>query len=313
MDVMAEPEGAFAPEQFTGFLLRRAFVASRQCAESCIQDDVSVREIPAMTLIGDAGALSQRQLGELLTLNRTTTGKLVDALESKGWLVRARDVHDRRSYALRLTDDGRRALAGLHRSLDRGEAELTSSLSDDEQERLSAALRNLLVGDLTVTIDGLGDRCGYLIARAHQAMFHRAVAALEPLGISPRDFGILTVLTLAQPCSQQRLAEMLGVSAPAVLGFVDELEAEGLVSRRRNASDRRAYDLMVTAEGKARLDAGRQVARDLQAIVVDTLGATADKDLRNLLRKVIGPLAPSSTSPRSSSEVPAEAVDVAAS
>ena len=42
-----------------------------------------------MTLIGDAGAMSQRQLGELLNLNRTTTGKLVDALESKGWLVRA--------------------------------------------------------------------------------------------------------------------------------------------------------------------------------------------------------------------------------
>lgn len=276
-----------APQQFTGFLLRRAYVVCREHAEACIGDDSTVREVPALTLIRDDGAISQRRLGELLNLNRTTTGKLVDALEAKGWIVRGRDAHDRRSYALRLTDEGRRVLSGLHMSLDKGEAHLTKPLTAAEHERLGAALRALLAGDATVSIEGLGDRCGYLIARAHRMMFHRATEALEPLGLTPRDFGILSALATAQPCSQQRLAAILGVSAPAALAFVDDLETAGLVSRRRNAADRRAYDLTLTQRGKTVLDEARAVAQDLQAAIASTLGAGADRDLRELLGKVI--------------------------
>ena len=276
------------PQQFTGFLLRRAYVVSREHAEACIGEDSTVREVPALTLIGDDGAISQRRLGELLNLNRTTTGKLVDALESKGWLVRARDAHDRRSYALRLTEEGRQILAGLHRSLDLGEAHLTKPLTPAEQQRLAAELRQLLVGDATLAIQGLGNRCGYLIARAHRLMFRRAALALAPLGLTPRDFGILSALSIAQPCSQQRLAAIMGVSAPAVLAFVDELDSAGLVSRRRNEADRRAYDLTLTETGTAVLDEARGTALDLQATIARTLGPGADEDLRALLGKVIG-------------------------
>lgn len=275
------------PQQFTGFLLRRAYVVSRAHAEACIGDDVTVREVPALTLIRDDGAISQRRLGELLNLNRTTTGKLVDSLESKGLIVRDRDPHDRRSYALRLTDDGSQLLADLHRSLDKGEAHLTRPLTDAEHERLTDSLRQLLIGDATVSIQGLGNRCGYLIARAHRMMFHRATTALQPLGLTPRDFGILAALAAAQPCSQQRLAAIMGVSAPAVLAFVDDLEAAGLVSRRRNEADRRAYDLTLTEGGTTVLASARTVALELQATIAKTLGPTADQDLRDLLGKVI--------------------------
>lgn len=275
------------PQQFTGFLLRRAYVVSRAHAEACIGDESTIREVPALTLIRDDGAISQRQLGELLNLNRTTTGKLVDALESKGLIVRDRDAHDRRSYALRLTDEGRELLGDMHRSLDKGEAHLTKPLTAAEHERLTAALRELLAGDATVSIQGLGNRCGYLIARAHRLMFHRATAALQPLGLSPRDFGVLAALAAAQPCSQQRLAAIMGVSAPAVLAFVDDLEAARLVSRRRNAADRRAYDLTLTDQGATVLDEAREVALELQAGIVRTLGRGVDQDLRDLLGKVI--------------------------
>src|SRR3954465_5918704 len=122
MNVMAEVDArGVVPQQFTGFLLRRAYVVSREHAQACVGEDTTVREVPALTLIRDDGAISQRRLGELLNLNRTTTGKLVDALEAKGLIVRDRDARDRRSYALRLTDLGRRVLTDLHRSLERGE------------------------------------------------------------------------------------------------------------------------------------------------------------------------------------------------
>jgi len=292
MVVMGEVDARGAmPHQFTGFLLRRAYVISREHAQACIGEDTTVREVPALTLIRDDPGLSQRRLGELLDLNRTTTGKLIDTLEAKGLLVRERHLNDRRSYALRLTEEGRSALSELHRSLDRGEAHLTRTLSRQECERLTDELRLLLTDDATVSIQGLGTRCGYLIARAHRLMFHRATTALEPLGITPRDFGMLSALAVAQPCSQQRLAAIMGISAPAVLAFVDELELAGLVSRRRKESDRRAYDITLTEQGTATLAGARGVARELQAAIATTLGPDADEDLRDLLAKVttVGP------------------------
>jgi DNA-binding MarR family transcriptional regulator len=309
------------PQQFTGFLLRRAFVLSRGHAEACIGEDASLRDVPALTLLGNVGAMSQHRLGDLLNLNRTTTGKLVDALETKGWVVRERDPHDRRSYALQLTAAGKGAVADMHRALDRGEAALTRPLSPAERRRLSGALRSLLSGDATLAIAGLGDRCGYLIARAHQMLYRRAVQALAPLGLSPRDFGILTALGAVQPCSQQRLAQILGKSAPAVLAFIDEVETAGLVSRHRNATDRRAYDLRLTPLGESKLQAAQRAAFELQALIAHTLGASGDEDLRRLLVKVVGPdaapapVGESRVGPAGTSEekVPPRPVDVAAS
>lgn len=285
--MVVDSGGAVNLQQLTGFLLRRAYVVSLAHAEACVGADSTVREVPALTVIGDEEAISQRQLGELLNLNRTTTGKLVDTLEAKGLIVRDRDPRDRRSNALRLTDEGRQAVAVLHRSLERGEEHLTKLLTPPEHERLAAALRTLLAGDRTVAIAGLGSRCGYLIARAHAMLFRRAVEALTPLGLSPRDFGVLSALSVAQPCSQQRLAVIMGVSAPGVLAFVDELEAADLVSRRRKGGDRRAYDLTLTERGAAVLGQAHRVAFEIQTDVVETLGADVDADLRDLLAKVI--------------------------
>lgn len=312
MGVMPSADSRSAPQHFTGFMLRKAFVVCRQSAEDCIGEDSTVREVPALTLVGQAGAMSQRRLGDLLNLNRTTVVKLVDALEGKGWLERVRDEHDRRSYALRLTPSGQQALARLHQALDLGEQTLTQPLLPAELRRLTAALHALLGDDVTLDIRGLGDRCGYLIARAHRLMFRRATAALEPLGLSPRDFGVLTVLDLAEPCSQQTLAGLMGVSAPGVLGFVDELEAAGLVSRERNAADRRAYDLKLTPAGREALQAARAVARRLQDEIVRTLGASTDEDLRSLLGKVVNNC-PKPASRSAAAKASRPAVDVASS
>ncbi len=277
-----------ALQQLTGYLLRRAYVVCRAQAEACIGADSTVGEVPVLTLVRDDEPISQRRLGELLGLNRTTTSKLVDTVEAKGWVVRGRDPRDRRSYALRLTRQGRESLEALHRSLDGGEARLTRSLTSEEHTRLAEVLRALLTDDATTSIAGLGSRCGYLIARAHRMMFRQASCALAPLGLSPRDFGILSALAAAQPCSQQQLSAIIGISAPAMLAFVDELESSGLVSRRRNSADRRAYDLTLTEAGAAKLAACRRVALDIQAGVVQALGREGDEDLRQLLSKVIG-------------------------
>jgi DNA-binding MarR family transcriptional regulator len=151
----------------------------------------------------------------------------------------------------------------------------------------------LLDDDELVNAEPLAQRSGYLIAQAHRRMRDRAAAELRPVGVEPRDFGVLSTLQHEQPCSQQHMAGQLGVSAPAILMFVDGLESAGLVRRTRNSTDRRSYDLTITDEGLACLAKADVAAQRVQAEVVDKLGVRGDRDLRELLTRIVyAPLRP---------------------
>src|SRR4051812_7145389 len=74
--------------QFTGYLLRRAFVRSAGVAKACIPEDAHIREVAVLAILDERGALSQRELAEITHVNQTLVVKLVDGLEAKGWVVR---------------------------------------------------------------------------------------------------------------------------------------------------------------------------------------------------------------------------------
>jgi DNA-binding MarR family transcriptional regulator len=280
--------GHRALHDYTGYLLRRAYVKARGIAEDCMSDDARVREAAVLAIIGERGALSQRQLSDLTHVNPTLIVKLVDVLELKGWVRRERSAADRRSYALTLTADGRRARATLAADLDSGETDLTRTLTTAEAEELRTLLTKVLDGDQALQAGSLVDRTGFLIAQAHRRLRELAERLLQPLGLHPRDFGALSVLAESQPCSQNALAARLGITPPAALALVDELEERGFVTRHRNAVDRRFYDLMLSPAGRDVLVRARKSAAKAQAMVVELLGHDGDARLRELLVKLIG-------------------------
>ncbi len=274
--------------QLTGFLLRRAYVKAAACAQACISvDDTHIREVAILSIVAERGSLSQRSLADLTQVNQTTIVKLIDSLERKGWARRERNPDDRRSYALHLTEAGEQALAEFQHDLDRGEQALTGSLTDKQRKRLQKQLRELLENKDSTALGSLSDRTGFLVAQAHRQVRGWAIKELEPLGLDPRDFGVLSTLGREQPCSQNHLAHQLGVSPPAALMFVDELEESGLVSKERNAEDRRFYDLTLTPEGRRSLAAAAKAAEEVQARIVARLGERGDAELQRLLNHVI--------------------------
>ncbi len=282
------PQGAsLRLDEFTGFLLRRAFAKATGTAQACLPDEAHLRHVLLVAALNERGALSQQDLSVLTGISPTQIVKLVDGLEAENWAVRQRNPADRRSYALRLTDHGRAVLEGFQRELDRADVELAHALTRNEVRRLKELLRSLVFDDPALTVEALSNRVGYLVARAHRRMRSAAEQALAPLGLHPRDFGVLVLIGRDEPCSQIHLAQHLGVTAPAVLAFVDDLERAGLVNRARNQHDRRSYDLTLTTKGRKRLSAAVQAALGVQAEAAHRLGATGDAELRHLLTKLL--------------------------
>src|SRR5215211_2421729 len=81
----------------------------------------------------------------------------------------------------------------------------------------------------------------------------RRARRMPSLGLRPKHFALLNGIALAGGGSQQELGGQMGLDPSGLVGAIDELEAMGLLERRRDAADRRRYVLTLTAEGSATL------------------------------------------------------------
>ena len=80
-----------------------------------------------------------------------------------------------------------------------------------------------------------------------------AEAEVAKVGLRTRHIIALTLLRDFGEQGQAGLAESLGIDATNVVALLNELEADGLVERRRAATDRRRHIVVVTEAGGARL------------------------------------------------------------
>lgn len=272
---------------YTGYLLRRAFVRAQACGVAAMPAGRHPRDLAILAALVEQGPISQARLSELLEINRTIMVKVVDGLEETGLVRRARDPADRRRYALAPTAAGEAVLATMRQAAAGGEAELAAGLTPAEHRRLNELL-SLLVPDLIAVLpDSITSSTGFLIVRAHHRLRERAGHALRTLGIEPRHFGMLTALAAAQPCSQQRLAVRMGVSGPAIVQTIDELDRASLIVRDRNPADRREHILRLTDHGQSHLAQATSTLNEIQQEIADLLTEPGAAELNALLSKII--------------------------
>ena len=129
---------------------------------------------------------------------------------------------------------------------------------------------------------------GYLLARLGESSRRRFHKALEPEGLHPRDFGVMTVVAAQPGMSQQQLHEKTAIDPSSMVAVIDELEAAGLAERRPDPEDRRARTIFLTDRGKQTLQRVRTLAGDLQREFFGSLTAEDLRTLHALLRKLAG-------------------------
>ena len=135
----------------------------------------------------------------------------------------------------------------------------------------------------------LSDRLGFLLGRAHLAHSSIAQQALAPLALGVKQLGALSVLAEEGPLSQQRLGERQGVDRTTMVAVVDDLEQRGLVERRRNPHDRRAYALHATHEGRRLLGQANEVVKRVEEEFLTPIPARDRRRLKQLLKTLISP------------------------
>jgi MarR family transcriptional regulator, lower aerobic nicotinate degradation pathway regulator len=132
------------------------------------------------------------------------------------------------------------------------------------------------------------ERVGQLLAVTAGAAQALASERLEPHGLSPRAWGVLSTLVESGPLTQIDLANATGTDRTAMTYLLDELERRGLVERVRNPGDRRSYLIHLTPAGerlraKAAADLAEQADRLMEPLseaersqLVDLLTRVAD-------------------------------------
>jgi len=115
------------------------------------------------------------------------------------------------------------------------------------------------------------ERLGRLLALTGKVVRERFDQNLGAVGSSLNTYVVLRTVGSRAGLSQRQLASALGIEGPTVTRHLDRLADEGLIVRDRCPSDRRVYQVRLTAAGEVHLDQ------------VESHAASWEQELRSLL------------------------------
>jgi DNA-binding MarR family transcriptional regulator len=128
-------------QRLIGYNLRRAEVQMRgNVARLLGEEGLRAVEYSILSLVAHNGEVTQKDLGETLSVKRPNMVSLIERLEQRGLIARTVMARDRRNHALSVTPAGRDMLALLDARLDALEDEVFGAWSEAERAQFAAFL-----------------------------------------------------------------------------------------------------------------------------------------------------------------------------
>jgi len=140
--------------------------------------------------------------------------------------------------------------------------------------------------DTAASLERLYARPGFLLRRAHQISAAVFEDECHALGLTPAQFGVLTVLHQHPGLGQSSLARALGFDKVTVLRVLRGLEARGLVERGPAADSRRNVNVNLTTAGGELLRQARRPAERAYRRLLSPLDRTQQAQLIALLQQL---------------------------
>jgi len=127
---------------------------------------------------------------------------------------------------------------------------------------------------------------GYNARRAALSVITVFLRRMEPFGLRPVDFSVLTLIAHNPGVTSRQLCAELDILPPNLVGMIKSLDKRGLIERKPHPSDRRAQGLHLSAEGKRLQKQAQTTATRLEHDVSHALTPAELETLNTLLRKV---------------------------
>ena len=96
-----------------------------------------------LAALANRDGLSQSELADELEIEKSTTGRLIDHVQARGWVERRPIPNDRRLWGVYLTDDARPLIDNVKQIVIETRAEMFEGLSAEEQLQITETLRSV--------------------------------------------------------------------------------------------------------------------------------------------------------------------------
>jgi DNA-binding MarR family transcriptional regulator len=127
---------------------------------------------------------------------------------------------------------------------------------------------------------------GYNARRAALTVIAVFLRRMEPFGLRPVDFSVLTLIAHNPGVTSRQLCAALDILPPNLVGMIKSLDRRGLIERRPHPTDRRAQGLHLSPAGEKLQREAQDTATALEQDLTPDLTASELQTLKQLLLKV---------------------------
>jgi DNA-binding MarR family transcriptional regulator len=141
------------------YLIRRLhMICTAVVAEAFEDEDMPMGQWAVLTIIESHPEIDQSRLAEVVAIDKTNTGRLVDQLEAKGLVERRPNDSDRRVWMLRCTPLGRKIRKRLRPRALATQERLLSCLKPAQRELLIDLMSHVVMANEKYVRPGAGRR-----------------------------------------------------------------------------------------------------------------------------------------------------------
>jgi len=146
--------------------------------------------------------------------------------------------------------------------------------------------------DGSETVEGFTARgtLGFLVRRAQKLMSQQAEQLFEGRDLTLSQWIVLELIDEGAVVTPGEAARVLGHNTGATTRLIDHLEAQGLLSRRREPGDRRLVTLALTPEGERMAKAWRSEMAGFNKDLLAEFSPAEVKTLLDLMGRLVGRL-----------------------
>ena len=121
---------------------------------------------------------------------------------------------------------------------------------------------------------------------AHQIKKSADQHISDVINLTTAQAAVLTVLADGERYSQNDVASALGINESAVTAMVNRLLRYGYIARHRSESDKRAWELSLTRDGKQALLAGRKAFNNINHTIENELSPKEIEQFADYLERL---------------------------